>query len=92
MTQAVDWGADAAVRVEAHRLRRIRYRDNVLAVLVPLLALSAWQWAAQVNLIDARMFPPPSRILARAAAMAASGELLRDVAATSVRLFGGFVP
>ncbi|MBF6059988.1 ABC transporter permease [Nocardia terpenica] len=94
MNQAVDHApqARAVVLAEIRRRRWLRRRDIALAVLTPVVALAIWQWAAQANAIDARVFPPPSRTLARAVDMIASGELPHDSAATLIRLLGGYLP
>ncbi|MCM6778470.1 ABC transporter permease [Nocardia sp. CDC159] len=84
--------AQRIMLAEVRRRRRLRRREIALAILTPTLALTAWQCAAQTGVIDALVFPPPSRILARATGMIASGELLGDLSATVLRLLGGYVP
>ncbi|QIS04368.1 ABC transporter permease subunit [Nocardia brasiliensis] len=91
-TAESDGSAQVVILAEARRRRRLRRREITLAFLTPALALTAWQLAARADLIDAVIFPPPSRILARATDMIASGELLGDLSATVIRLLSGYVP
>ncbi|GGM45804.1 nitrate ABC transporter permease [Longimycelium tulufanense] len=90
--RTVDALGEEVVRAETRRRRWLRRRDVVLAVLTPTLALLAWQWAASVDVIDARTFPPPTRTLTKAVEMIGSGELPRDLLATVLRLLGGYLP
>lgn len=80
----------AATR-ELAKSRRLRRRDIALAVLTPVLLLAAWQVAAEVDLIDRQLFPPPSQTLVRAGEMLANGELITDLGATVARLLVGYV-
>lgn len=82
---------DAIVARERRRARRLRRRDLALAVLTPVVLLAAWQLAAGVGALDARLFPPPSRTFARAADMIASGQLLDHVLPTLARLSAGYL-
>lgn len=75
----------AAYAVRA-RERRLRTRDIVLAIGTPVVLLLAWEIAARTDTIDARLFPPPTLILARAGEMIADGTLLEHLGATVMRL------
>lgn len=80
----------AATR-ELAKSRRLRRRDIALAVFTPVLLLAAWQVAADVDVIDRQLFPPPSQTLVRAGEMLANGELITDLGATVARLLVGYV-
>jgi ABC-type nitrate/sulfonate/bicarbonate transport system permease component len=80
----------AAAR-ERSRVRRLRRRDLLLAILTPVALLALWEIAARTNAIDSRLFPAPSRIFARAVDMVGSGPLLDDLGATVGRLLVGLV-
>jgi sulfonate transport system permease protein len=49
-----------------------------------------WELAVRVGLSDGRLMPPPSKIYAAMAALAASGELQVHIAATLARVGAGF--
>ncbi|WP_019818968.1 ABC transporter permease [Saccharomonospora saliphila] len=86
--------ADAALRVavdrEHRRHRRLRARDLALAVLTPVALLALWEIAAAAGMLDARLFTPPSEIVARGWDMIATGELWVHVWSTVGRLVAGF--
>lgn len=62
----------------------------LLPVLVPLALALLWELAATRGWIEARLLPPPSRVWQTLQELAASGELLRHVAATLLRVAEGF--
>ncbi len=70
--------------------RAVARENRVLAIATPALFLLAWEIAGQIGWLPVRFFPPPSRIVQTAVAMAASGELQRDVAASVLRIVAGF--
>jgi sulfonate transport system permease protein len=82
---------DEAVEREYRQHRRLQARDMALAVLTPVLLLVVWEVAALVGAIDARLFTPPSEILAQGWEMIVDGELWTHVGATVARLVAGFV-
>ncbi len=71
--------------------RRQQVPDWLLALLLPAALMVAWEWAARSGVVSGRLMPPPSRLAASAAALAASGELAAHVAATMTRVAGGFL-
>ena len=81
----------AAARLERARARRLKRRDLILAAATPLVLLLAWEVSARASLIDTRLFPPPTQILAKGVEMVSSGQLLDDLGATVVRLLIGLV-
>ncbi|MGG2460722.1 ABC transporter permease [Streptomyces sp. RGM 3693] len=92
-TRPVETAApDAAVaaRAVAVRARRTAWWHAALGLAVPGVLLLGWQLAAMAGVIDTLLFPPPTRIAARCVALAASGELGRDTAATVGRLLPGY--
>lgn len=61
-----------------------------LSILVPLGLLLLWEAAAHLGLLNARLLPPPSRVAATLWSLAATGELLRHIASTTLRVALGF--
>ncbi|MFB7629822.1 ABC transporter permease [Streptomyces sp. NPDC056149] len=57
---------------------------------MPVVLLAGWEAAARGGLVDALLFPPPSRIAERLVAMVADGELGGHVVATLQRLLPGY--
>jgi sulfonate transport system permease protein len=67
-----------------------RLRGWITALAVPVALGVAWELAVRTGIAPGRLMPPPSRLLHTAAALAASGELQRHVAATMTRVAVGF--
>jgi len=82
---------ESAIAREFRRERGLKSRDLLLAVLTPLVLLGFWEIAARSGIVDARLFTPPTQIVARGAEMIATGELWGHVAATTLRLLAGYV-
>jgi sulfonate transport system permease protein len=59
--------------------------------IVPLGVALAYEAAFRLGIAEARLLPPPSRVLATLFSLAASGELLTHVLATMARIGSGFV-
>lgn len=73
-------------------LRAARWPSPVLArLLAPLLALAAWQAAAQAGWLSDRLLPAPSTVAAAAVALARSGELWSHAGASFLRVLAGLV-
>src|SRR5205814_7581905 len=64
-------------------------RDRLIHIASPLLLLLFWEMAARLGWIDARFFPPPSRIFGTLVALSESGELWKNTWASLQRLFWG---
>jgi sulfonate transport system permease protein len=73
---------------EAGRLRG--YARPLLGLVLPISLALAWEIIVALGLSSGRLVPPPSRIFATLAELAESGELLRHVGATLMRVFAGF--
>jgi sulfonate transport system permease protein len=67
-----------------------RLRRWLPALALPLALGVAWEVAVRAGVAPGRLMPPPSRLLHTAIALAASGELQTDVAATMTRVAIGF--
>ena len=81
-------GSDAiAAPATAGRWRLAR---PALGVLLPLAVALAWEFVVWSGWSNGRLVPPPSRIFATIAELAASGELSRHIAATLYRVGLGF--
>ena len=61
-----------------------------VGLILPLATALLYEAAFRLGLVQARLLPPPSRILATLWELAASGELLTHVIATSLRVLSGF--
>ncbi|MCX6503008.1 MAG: ABC transporter permease [Microbacterium sp.] len=62
--------------------RRLRQRKVWLGVVTPVVLLALWELASQLQWVDARFFPGPSRIFMAAVDMIASGQWFVDVGIT----------
>lgn len=82
---AVEAGA-ARPRLPAFSVPRM-----LLGLVLPLGAALLYEAAFRAGLIEARLLPPPSRILATLYDLARSGELWTHVLATVLRVAAGFV-
>jgi ABC-type nitrate/sulfonate/bicarbonate transport system permease component len=79
----------------ARQRRSLAWQRLLLGVGVPLGLALVWELLARTGAVDARFFPPPSRIFAALLAVIASAQeraaVLSDVAITLVRLVTGYV-
>ncbi len=62
----------------------------MLALVVPAALLIAYEAAFRAGLIEARLLPPPSRILGNLWSLARTGELFTHASATLWRVVSGF--
>jgi sulfonate transport system permease protein len=67
-----------------------RWTRPALGLLLPLVLALGWELAVRGGLGSGRLVPPPSRIYAVLDELARSGELLRHVTATLLRVVAGF--
>ena len=67
-----------------------RFARPLLGLLVPVVLAVGWELAVRAGLSNGRLVPPPSRIYAQFDELARSGELLRHVTATLLRVAAGF--
>jgi sulfonate transport system permease protein len=67
-----------------------RWGRPALGLLLPLGLALGWELAVRAGLSNGRLVPPPSRIYAVLDELARSGELLRHVTATLLRVVAGF--
>ncbi len=67
-----------------------RWGRPALGLLLPLGLALGWELAVRTGLSNGRLVPPPSRIYAELDELARSGELLRHVTATLLRVAAGF--
>ena len=82
---------NAASAREYARARHLAARDVLLSVGTPIVLLAIWELAARLGWIDARLFSPPTRIIAQGAKMISTGQLWGDLIPTVLRLLSGFV-
>ena len=82
---------DAAAAREYTHSRQLARRDVLLSILTPVGLLAIWELAARLGWIDARLFSPPTSIIAQGAKMIATGKLWGDLVPTVLRLLAGFV-
>ena len=82
-----------AVEPAAEQQRKnglVRWGRPALGLLLPLGLALGWELAVRAGLSNGRLVPPPSRIYEEFAELARSGELLRHVIATLLRVAAGF--
>lgn len=84
--------AAATVAPEGQPARRGRrpWRPALLGLVLPIAILLAWEAAARLGWIEARLLPPPTRVGQALAELHASGDLARHVTATLWRVAVGF--
>jgi sulfonate transport system permease protein len=75
---------------KATRDRVARWSRPVLGLALPVGLAVVWEIIVRLGLSDGRLVPPPSRIYQEFAELAQSGELLRHVVATLLRVTVGF--
>lgn len=80
----------AAVETKPAGDRFARFARPALGLLLPLGLALAWELIVRAGYSDGRLVPPPSRIYEEFAELARSGELLRHVGATLLRVAAGF--
>jgi sulfonate transport system permease protein len=61
-----------------------------LGLVLPIGLAAAWELAVRAGLSDGRLVPPPSRIFQEFEELARSGELVRHLVATLLRVVAGF--
>jgi sulfonate transport system permease protein len=80
----------AATEQPAPKVRMVRWARPALGLLVPVVLALLWEIAVRAGWSNGRLVPPPSRIYEEFAELARSGELLRHVTATMLRVAVGF--
>ena len=75
---------------KATRDRVARWSRPVLGLALPVGLAVVWEIIVRLGFSDGRLVPPPSRIYQEFAELAQSGELLRHVVATLLRVTAGF--
>jgi sulfonate transport system permease protein len=74
----------------ATRARLARWSRPMLGLALPVGLAVVWEIIVRLGFSDGRLVPPPSRIYQEFAELAQSGELLRHVVATLLRVAVGF--
>jgi sulfonate transport system permease protein len=64
---------------------------NAIGWLLPVALVIVWEAASRLGSIPANVLPPPSGVLAAAAKLARSGELVQNVWVSALRAVSGFV-
>jgi len=67
-----------------------RVARPLLGLLVPVVLAGGWELAVRFGWSSGRLVPPPSRVYAEFAELARTGELLRHMSATLLRVGAGF--
>lgn len=86
-TNIAEEGARAAKEAKRLPQRRLRF---LLGFVLPIVLALGWEAAVRIGLVQGRLMPPPSRIFATLYQLAASGELLLHIGATTARVAAGF--
>jgi sulfonate transport system permease protein len=80
-----------ARRREDHAfLHRFATHPVSLGLILPMLAALIYELAFRLGLVEARLLPAPSHILATLYSLARGGDLAMHVVATSLRVLAGF--
>ena len=88
---SMDAGIELVTAPPASRSNGLaRFARPLLGLLVPVVLAVGWELAVRAGLSNGRLVPPPSRIYAQFDELARSGELLRHVTATLLRVAAGF--
>ncbi len=77
--------ADASERPQGRRLAA-QFKGWVM----PLALVVIWEAAVQLGWVSAHLLPPPSELVVTLSDLAASGELLRHIGISSLRVLVGF--
>jgi sulfonate transport system permease protein len=87
-THLVQQADPIAAPAPSGRLRR--FARPALGLLLPMGLALGWEIVVRLGWSNGRLVPPPSRIYAEFAELARSGELVRHVVATFLRVAAGF--
>jgi sulfonate transport system permease protein len=68
-----------------------RSRSTILALLVPVILIAAWELSIRIGLIDLNLYSSPTQIIAVVSRLAADGVLLQHLESTFLRVIIGFV-
>lgn len=82
--------APSRVRTHPAFLHRLAAHPLALGLALPVLTASAYELASRLGLVEARLLPAPSHILATLYDLARAGDLATHVMATSLRVLAGF--
>lgn len=82
--------ADAASSREGAARAPLPGPRILLGLILPVLLAVAWELAVRSGLATGRLMPPPSRVFATLAELWASGELIRHMVVTTMRVAAGF--
>lgn len=80
-----------AAKQQGRAQKRLLVRDVALSIGTPLVLLILWETLARTGVIDARLFPAPTTIVARGFDMTISGELWQHGIVTIYRFVVGLV-
>lgn len=72
------------------RRRPVLGRERWLSILSPIAMLLIWEILVRLGWLDARFFPPPSRVAVRFADMVADGTLFHHLGISLMRVILGF--
>ncbi len=81
---------DLTARTPGARLFSLFGSSFAVGIILPLVTAIAYEGAFRAGLVQGRLLPPPSKILATLWELARSGELLTHVIATLARVLAGF--
>jgi sulfonate transport system permease protein len=80
----------AKTQTPARKRNLARFARPLLGLLVPVVLAAGWELVVRLGWSTGRLVPPPSRIYAEFEELARSGELLRHVTVTLLRVAAGF--
>jgi sulfonate transport system permease protein len=71
--------------------KQIEWKDKLLALIVPILVLVAWQWAVSKELFSELLLIPPVTLLNTLVDLARTGDLTINIIASIKRVAVGFL-
>ena len=72
-------------------LKRFEWKDKLLALIVPLLVLVAWQSAVSLQLFSEMILVPPLTVMNTLVDLARTGDLTNNIISSLKRVLSGFL-
>jgi NitT/TauT family transport system permease protein len=65
--------------------------ERLISIATPIILVVVWEYAARHNLVDARILPPPTKVVISTWDLIVNGHLLTDIGITVARFLAGMV-
>ncbi|WP_407269259.1 ABC transporter permease [Radiobacillus sp. PE A8.2] len=89
--QQIKESAEKIERAEWNKRQRKAKLQQLLTISSPMLVLVLWEIVTRTGIMDARFFPPPTKILFTLFDMGLHGDLFTDLRVSLVRILLGFL-